>query len=123
MTLAYKDISESEYKSWAEQYQEAASSITNRSEKIDEISEKIENDLILLGATAIEDKLQEGVPDCIASLRNADIKVWVLTGDKMETAINIGFAANTIIFDLNYYLTYFRISTYLSAIFCYIKNL
>jgi phospholipid-translocating ATPase len=93
LTLAYRDISETEYESWAEQYQEAASLLTNRSEKIDEISEKIEKDFILLGATAIEDKLQEGVPDSIASLRDAGIKVWVLTGDKLETAINIGFAA------------------------------
>jgi len=67
--------------------------LTDRSEKIDAVSEKIEKELILLGATAIEDKLQEGVPDCIASLREAGIKVWVLTGDKLETAINIGFAA------------------------------
>ena len=100
MTLAYKDINESEYKSWAEQYQEAASSLTNRSERIDEISEKIEKDLILLGATAIEDKLQEGVPDTISSLREAGIKVWVLTGDKLETAINIGFAAQLLTKDM-----------------------
>jgi P-type E1-E2 ATPase len=46
--------------------------------------------LTLLGATAIEDKLQEGVPETIANLAKADIKIWVLTGDKQETAINIG---------------------------------
>lgn len=46
--------------------------------------------LMLLGATAIEDRLQAGVPETIATLMRADIKIWVLTGDKQETAINIG---------------------------------
>lgn len=45
---------------------------------------------MLLGATAIEDRLQAGVPDTIATLMRAGIKIWVLTGDKQETAINIG---------------------------------
>jgi len=47
----------------------------------------------LLGATAIEDKLQEEVPETIIALKRAGIKVWVLTGDKVETAINVGYAA------------------------------
>ena len=51
---------------------------------------RIEKKLTLLGATGIEDKLQEGVPNTIANLRLAGIVVWVLTGDKQETAINIG---------------------------------
>jgi len=91
--LAYRYLDEEQYESWAKKYNKAASSLVKRSEKIDAVSESIEKELILLGATAIEDKLQEGVPDCIASLREAGIKVWVLTGDKLETAINIGFAA------------------------------
>jgi phospholipid-transporting ATPase len=62
------------------------------SQKVDAVAELIEKDLILVGTTAIEDKLQEGVPDTIASLAAANIKIWVLTGDKQETAINIGFA-------------------------------
>lgn len=49
-----------------------------------------EQNLLLLGATAIEDRLQAGVPETIATLMRADIKIWVLTGDKQETAINIG---------------------------------
>lgn len=48
--------------------------------------------MILLGATAIEDKLQDEVPESIAKLSQANIKIWVLTGDKQETAINIGFS-------------------------------
>lgn len=55
------------------------------------MAELIEKDLILIGCTAIEDKLQEGVPTCIETLSRAGIKIWVLTGDKMETAINIAY--------------------------------
>lgn len=55
------------------------------------MAELIEKDLVLIGCTAIEDKLQEGVPSCIETLSRAGIKIWVLTGDKMETAINIAY--------------------------------
>lgn len=58
-----------------------------------EAAEEIERDLILLGATGIEDKLQDGVPETIVKLSNAGIKIWVLTGDRQETAINIGYAS------------------------------
>lgn len=56
-----------------------------------QVAELIEKDLVLIGCTAIEDKLQEGVPSCIETLSKAGIKIWVLTGDKMETAINIAY--------------------------------
>lgn len=56
----------------------------------------LEQNLILLGATAIEDKLQEGVPDAIYTLQQAGIKIWVLTGDRQETAINIGLSCRLI---------------------------
>lgn len=55
------------------------------------MAELIEKELTLIGCTAIEDKLQEGVPACIETLSHAGIKIWVLTGDKMETAINIAY--------------------------------
>lgn len=55
------------------------------------MAELIERDLTLLGCTAIEDKLQDGVPQCIEILQKAGIKIWILTGDKMETAINIAY--------------------------------
>lgn len=60
-----------------------------REERVDTVSAEIEHDLRLLGATAIEDKLQDGVPDTIADLKRAGIKIWVLTGDKLETAIGM----------------------------------
>ncbi|KAH9318646.1 hypothetical protein KI387_020415, partial [Taxus chinensis] len=63
-----------------------------QSQALEELAEEIETNLILVGATAIEDKLQVGVPRAIHNLATAGIKIWVLTGDKMETAINIGYA-------------------------------
>ncbi len=65
------------------------------------MSELIERNLRLLGCTAIEDKLQEGVPQCIKQLAMAGIRIWVLTGDKMETAINIGFACSLLTEDMH----------------------
>lgn len=56
--------------------------------------------MILVGATAIEDKLQDQVGETIAALKRAGIKVWVLTGDKIETAINIGFSCKLLSDDL-----------------------
>ncbi|KAH9900868.1 phospholipid-translocating P-type ATPase [Cubamyces lactineus] len=96
LTLAYKIIPEDEYEEWAQRYHAATVSLDNREEQIEAVSEEIENGLILLGATAIEDRLQDGVPETIADLKEAGIKVWVLTGDKLETAIAIGHSTNLI---------------------------
>lgn len=60
----------------------------------------IETDLELLGATGIEDRLQDGVPECIASLRQAGIILWVLTGDKQETAVNIAYSCHLFTHDM-----------------------
>ena len=68
-------------------YQEATVALEDREEKIEAVSDEIEHDLRLIGATAIEDRLQDGVPETIADLKTAGIKVWVATGDKLETAI------------------------------------
>ncbi|KAE8023038.1 hypothetical protein FH972_008790 [Carpinus fangiana] len=95
LILAYRELDEEEYKEFNEKFTEAKNSVSaDRETLIDEVSETIEGDLILLGATAVEDKLQNGVPNCIDKLAQAGIKIWVLTGDKMETAINIGFACS-----------------------------
>ncbi|XP_015076628.1 putative phospholipid-transporting ATPase 9 [Solanum pennellii] len=95
LILAYRELSEEEYKTFNEKFLEAKNSVSeDREAIIDAVTDKIEKDLILLGATAVEDKLQPGVPDCIDKLAQAGIKIWVLTGDKMETAINIGYACS-----------------------------
>jgi phospholipid-transporting ATPase len=92
LSLAYRTITQDEYNDWEKQFHEANVAIENKEEKLDEVGKMMERNLTLLGATAIEDKLQDGVPDTIADLLKANIRVWVLTGDKQETAINIGIA-------------------------------
>ncbi|XP_054254456.1 phospholipid-transporting ATPase IC [Indicator indicator] len=92
LCLCYRDISQGEFEAWNKKFLEASIAKSNRDEALDKVYEEIEKDLILLGATAIEDKLQDGVPETISRLSKADIKIWVLTGDKKETAENIGFA-------------------------------
>ncbi|XP_077398687.1 phospholipid-transporting ATPase ID-like [Vanacampus margaritifer] len=94
LVLAYKDLDESYVKEWMQRHHEASTTIEERDEKLHELYEEIENDLLLLGATAVEDKLQDGVPQTIEQLVKADIKIWVLTGDKQETAENIGYSCN-----------------------------
>ena len=96
LCIAYRDVSDEEYAGWSQIYDKAATTINNRSEALDAAAELIEKDLFLLGATAIEDKLQDGVPDTIATLAQAGIKLWVLTGDRQETAINIGYSCKLI---------------------------
>ncbi|XP_073710481.1 probable phospholipid-transporting ATPase IA isoform X5 [Misgurnus anguillicaudatus] len=90
LCFAVVDISESSYQQWLEIYHRASTSLQNRALKMEESYELIEKNLQLLGATAIEDKLQDKVPETIETLMKADIKIWILTGDKQETAINIG---------------------------------
>lgn len=87
-----RDISEEEYAKWSQIYDKAATTLVNRAEELDKAAEIIEKEMFLLGATAIEDKLQDGVPDTIHTLHEANIKIWVLTGDRQETAINIGYS-------------------------------
>ncbi|KAG2226233.1 hypothetical protein INT45_003378, partial [Circinella minor] len=101
LMLAWKTLTVEEYEQWNKEYEIASTAVENRAEKVDALQEKIEQDLLLLGATGIEDKLQEGVPQCIEDLRRAGIKVWVLTGDKLETAINIGYASNLLDSNMN----------------------
>ena len=96
LCIAYRDIPEEEYIEWVKVYEKAATTINNRQVELDKAAELIEKDLFLLGATAIEDKLQDGVPDTIHTLAQAGIKIWVLTGDRQETAINIGFSCKLI---------------------------
>ena len=96
LLYGYRFLSEDEYQGWKKIYQEATTSLVDRQQRVEEAGEAIETQLELGGATAIEDKLQEGVPETIDRLRRAGIKLWMLTGDKRETAINIGHSCRLI---------------------------
>lgn len=101
LIIAKRTISEAEYARWSKTFHEAATAIQGREKKLERAGELIEKDLEILGATAIEDKLQIGVPETIGTLARAGIRIWVLTGDKQETAENIGFACNLLNDDMD----------------------
>ncbi|XP_078513784.1 phospholipid-transporting ATPase IH isoform X2 [Lissotriton helveticus] len=86
LCVAYKKFTPEEYEKASKILQTAKLSLQEREKKLAEAYEQVEQDLILLGATAVEDRLQEKAADTIEALQKAGMKVWVLTGDKMETA-------------------------------------
>ncbi|XP_069725189.1 phospholipid-transporting ATPase VB isoform X2 [Phaenicophaeus curvirostris] len=92
LCIAKKVLNEDDFQKWANFRREAEAAIDNRDELLMETAQHLEMKLTLLGATGIEDRLQDGVPDTIAALREAGIQIWVLTGDKQETAVNIAYS-------------------------------
>ncbi|XP_049277780.1 phospholipid-transporting ATPase ID isoform X2 [Anopheles funestus] len=100
LVLAERRLTKEFYDSWLVRQREAALSLDGREDKLGAIYEEIECDMQLVGVTAIEDKLQDGVPQTIANLQLAGIKIWVLTGDKQETAINIGYSCQLLTDDM-----------------------
>ncbi|XP_074851996.1 phospholipid-transporting ATPase ID-like isoform X2 [Carettochelys insculpta] len=101
LVVAYKTLQKDYFEEWHKRHHEASTALDGRDEKLSELYEEIEKDLMLLGATAIEDKLQDGVPQTIEILTKAHIKIWVLTGDKQETAENIGYSCNLLHDDMD----------------------
>merc|ERR1711892_396393 len=89
LCLGVTDISEEAFKDWNKKWKQATTSLIDGEKEIEIVANLIEGDLRLIGATAIEDKLQENVPETIEKLLQADIHVWMLTGDKQITAENI----------------------------------
>lgn len=100
LVVATRELSGEELVEWQSMYEDASTSLTDRSSKLRQTAALIECNLTLIGATAIEDKLQDGVPEAIESLRQAGVKVWVLTGDKQETAISIGLSCRLLTADM-----------------------
>ncbi|XP_056161871.1 probable phospholipid-transporting ATPase 4 [Syzygium oleosum] len=95
LAFGYRTVERAEYEHWNSIFTKAKTTVgPERDELLESASEMIEKDLILLGVAAVEDKLQKGVPECIDKLAQAGLKIWLLTGDKKETAINIGFACS-----------------------------
>lgn len=89
LCISHKYLTQEEFVDCDEKLRNARTALSDREEKLAEAFDYVENNLHLLGATGVEDKLQEGVPETIEKMRLAGIKVWVLTGDKQETAVNI----------------------------------
>ena len=94
--IAMKVFKEEEWEDFSAELEQAEMDTFHKKEKLEEITNRIENGLTLIGSTIVEDKLQENVPEVIKELRQADIKIWMLTGDKLSTAYNIGLSCNLI---------------------------
>lgn len=93
LVMARRSLTAQEFELWTQKHAEIEASHENKERRLRESYTSLESHLTLLGATGIEDKLQAGVPEAMASLVSAGIVVWVLTGDKPETAVNIAYAA------------------------------
>ena len=96
LVLARRDVTDEEARAWLATHADAQRAIKNRDARLAEAAEAIERECVLVGATAVEDKLQAGVPETIAMLREAGILVWMLTGDKLETAVSIAGACRLV---------------------------
>jgi magnesium-transporting ATPase (P-type) len=97
LVMGSRVLTEAEFREWdAENKAAKVKPPEQRMEAIAASAEKIERGMRFIGASAIEDQLQLGVPEAIKTLREAGTQVWVLTGDKVETAINIGLSCNLI---------------------------
>ncbi|CAG9311321.1 unnamed protein product [Blepharisma stoltei] len=92
LVLAKRELTRAESQDFERKWHAAKNAMADRQKRLDEVAAEIEVNMDIIGATAIEDKIQEGVPETIADLMEGGVKVWVLTGDKQETAINIGYS-------------------------------
>jgi magnesium-transporting ATPase (P-type) len=97
-------VDDATYTQWAKRYAQALVMINGKEARMTELHEELEQDFELLGSTAIEDMLQDDVGPTIRDLKIAGIQIWVLTGDKIETAINIGFSCQLLTNDMNMFL-------------------
>lgn len=92
LVICQKLLNDEFYEKWSEVYKEALVSMSNRKEKIENAMKLLENNMEFLCVTGVEDKLQDEVSDTIEALKNAGIKIWMLTGDKVETATCIAIS-------------------------------
>lgn len=94
--FAMKILDHSEVHNFQFELSKAEQILHKKEERLEAIYSELESDLTLLGATAVEDRLQDNVPEVIHDFQRAQIKVWMLTGDKFETAKNIGMSCKLI---------------------------
>lgn len=94
LCLAWRDLEEEEYHEWSLLFKEANSSLVDREWRVAEVCQRIEHGFEIIGVAAIEDRLQDAVPETIETLRKAGINFWMLTGDKQNTAIQIARSCN-----------------------------
>jgi magnesium-transporting ATPase (P-type) len=96
LVVGQRYLGHAEAQDWLKRHRSSMVATTNRDAQIADAAALLERDLDLLGVTAIEDRLQDEVPEVISDLAKAGIIVWMLTGDKLETAVNIGHSCNLV---------------------------
>jgi len=96
LVIGRRELEKEDVDAWYKKFEAAQASMSNREQALMDVAEEIETGLTVLGVTAIEDKLQDGVAETIKQVREAGVKLWVLTGDKLETAREIGFSTNVL---------------------------
>ncbi|KAK2953220.1 phospholipid-transporting P-type ATPase [Blattamonas nauphoetae] len=92
LAIATRELTKLETDAFKALYEQAQLSITERDKAEEEAFQSIETGMMLIGGTAVEDELQDDCPETIQFLRECNIKIWVLTGDKVDTAVNIAFS-------------------------------
>ena len=102
LVFSYFEVNEDMANEWMVKWHDAKAAVYNRAKKEEQAFQELEQMAYIIGCTAVEDKLQEGVKETLVSLRDAGIQIAMLTGDKQETAINIGY--NTGLMRLNHTL-------------------
>ena len=100
LLIAMRILSEKEYENFSNELTKAKMDTDKKNERITKCYDMVESNLTLIGATIVEDKLQDKVPEVIKDLRTSGIKIWMLTGDKLSTAYNIGLSCNLISKDM-----------------------
>uniref|UniRef100_A0A0G4FCQ6 P-type phospholipid transporter n=1 Tax=Chromera velia CCMP2878 TaxID=1169474 RepID=A0A0G4FCQ6_9ALVE len=92
LVMAAKPLGKDEYREWSAASHAASVQIQGREKALEEVAKQMENNLRVVGLSAVEDRLQDDVPATIFKLKDAGLRVFVLTGDKLETAVDIGFS-------------------------------
>lgn len=102
LCLAVGEVAESRLESWLARYRLALGSSTTDREAVQaRLADEMERDLTFVGTTAVEDRLQDGVPATLRALERAGVRVWMMTGDKLETALNIGLSCGLLNDDMD----------------------
>lgn len=96
LCFAWRELEEDQYQEWSLMFKEANSTLVDREWRVAEVCQRLEHGLQVLGVAAIEDRLQDGVPETIEALRKAGVNFWMLTGDKQNTAIQIALSCNLV---------------------------
>lgn len=96
LCFAYRKLDKDFTQQWLDKWNEALNTVTDRQEQIDSVAQLIERDMRFIGATGVEDRLQNDVPVTIKTLMKANIKIWMLTGDRFETAVSTAFLSGLV---------------------------